>query len=359
MLILSVFLKKLSVILLKIIVHTQKNINHILLVALLTKLFALIINSVKKLFFTEEKMLFTNLLKPFLVSILILGVGVGGTGLIKKHFNKNLIMSTEEEEKFQLANSCWICEKLFDVGDDKVRDHCHITGRYRGASHWSCNINLKMSKIIPVMFHNLRGYENHLIIKEVSKFDVKLSVITNGLEKYMAFTINRNLVFIDSVQFMNSSLDSLVKNLSDHDFVCLSEEFSGKFLKLVKQKGVYPYKYMDSFEKFFEDKLPNKCEFFSSLKDRCISEKDYLKAINAIKVFKMNTLGDYHDLYLKTDVLKKFIKSCLDYCGLDPCHYFSSPGLSWDAMLKMTGTKLDLISDIDIVRIYHIVNLNR
>ena len=136
------------------------------------------------------------------------------------------------------------------------------------------------------------------------------------------------------MQFMNSSLDSLVKNLSDHDFMCLSEEFSGKFLKLVKQKGVYPYEYMDSFEKFFEDKLPDKYDFFSSLRDKCISEKDYFKNIIVWNVFKMNTMGDYHDLYLKTDVLllsdafEKFIKTCLDYYGLDPCHYFSSPGLS-------------------------------
>ena len=113
-------------------------------------------------------------------------------------------MSTEEEI-FQLANSCWICDKLFDDGDDKLRDHCHITGKYRGASHWSCNINLKMSKKIPVIFHNLRGYDSHLIIKEVSKFDVKVSVILNGLEKHMAFTINRKIVFIDSMPFMNSS----------------------------------------------------------------------------------------------------------------------------------------------------------
>ena len=92
-------------------------------------------------------------------------------------------MSTEKEERFQLANSCWICDKLFDVGDDKVRDHCHITGKYRGASHWSCNINVKMSKKIPVIFDNLRGHDSHLIIKEVSEFDVKVSVIPNGLEK--------------------------------------------------------------------------------------------------------------------------------------------------------------------------------
>ena len=91
-----------------------------------------------------------------------------------------------------------------------------------------------MTNKIPVIFHNLRDYGSHLIIKEISKFDVKVSVILNGLEKYMAFTINRNLVFIDSMEFMNSSLDSLVKNLLDNDFKYLSEEFSGEFLKLVK-----------------------------------------------------------------------------------------------------------------------------
>ena len=85
--------------------------------------------------------------------------------MIKKHFSKNLIMSAEEEERFQLSNSCWICNKLFDVGGDKVRDHCHITGKYRGAAHWSCNINLKLAKNIPVIFHNLRGHDSHLIIK--------------------------------------------------------------------------------------------------------------------------------------------------------------------------------------------------
>ena len=176
--------------------------------------------------------------------------------MIKKHFNKNFIVSAEEEERFQLSNSCWICDKFFDAGDDKVRDHCLITGKYRGAAHWSCNINLKLSKKIPVIFHNLRGCDSHLIIKEISKSDVKVSVIPNGLQKYMAFTINRNLVvFIDSMQFMNSSLDSLVKNLSDNDFKYLSEGFSGEFLKLVKQKRVYPYEYMDSFKKFSEKKI--------------------------------------------------------------------------------------------------------
>ena len=152
------------------------------------------------------------------------------TMIIVKNNKKHLILfiiSVEEEERFQLSNSYWICDKLFDIGDDKVRDHCHITEKYRCAANWSCNINLKLSKKILVLFHNLRGYDSHLIIKEISKFDVKMSVIPNVLEKYMAFTTNKSLVFIDSMQFMNSSLDSLLKNLSDHDFKYLSEECSG------------------------------------------------------------------------------------------------------------------------------------
>ena len=105
-------------------------------------------------------------------------------------------------------------------------------------------------------------------------------------------------------------------------------------LELVKEKGVFPYEYMDSFKKFSEDKLPDKCEFFNSLKDECISEKDYQRANNVWNAFKMKTMSDYHNLYLKTDVLLltdvfgKFIKTYLDYYGLDTCHYFSSPGLS-------------------------------
>ena len=142
-----------------------------------------------------------------------------------------------------------------------------------------------------------------MIIKEISNFDVKVDVIPNGLEKYMAFTINRNLVFIGSMQFMNSSLDSLVKNLVNKDFKYLFEEFSGKYLELLRKKGVHPYEYMNIFKKFNETELPSKNKFFSSLKDENISEKEYEKAGNIWNTFKIKTLGEYHDLYLKTNVL--------------------------------------------------------
>ena len=110
---------------------------------------------------------------------------------------------------------------------------------------------------------------------------------------------------------------------------------------------------MDSFKRFNEDKLPDKSRSFSSLRD-CICKEDYDRTIKVWNVFKIKKLGENHDLYLKTDVLllsdvfEKFIKLCLDYYRLDPSHYFNSPGLSWDSMLKMTGIKLQTISDTKV-----------
>ena len=94
---------------------------------------------------------------------------------------------SEEEHLFQQSNICWICKKLIDNDEEKVRDHCHVTGKFRGRANWNCNINLQLTKKVPVIFHNLRGYDSHLIFNELDKFDVKIKVIPNGLEKYMAF----------------------------------------------------------------------------------------------------------------------------------------------------------------------------
>ena len=137
---------------------------------------------------------------------------------MNKLFNKNLIMSEKEEHLFQQRNSCWFCKKFIDNDEEKDRDHLHITGKFRGAARGNCNINFQLTKKVPVIFHNLRRYDSHLIFNEFDKFDVKISVIPNGLEKYMVFFLNKNLVYIDSMQFMNSSLDKLVKNLSDGNF---------------------------------------------------------------------------------------------------------------------------------------------
>ena len=161
--------------------------------------------------------------------------------IVKKHFNKPLIMSALENEEFETTNICWICGKLIENDNDKVRDHCHITIKYRNAVHNFCNVNLKITTKVFVILHNLKGCNSHLIFEELNKSNCKISVIPNGLEKYMSFTLNNNvIVFIDSMLFLNSSLDKLVKNLSDEDFKYLSEEFSGECkalqLELAKQK---------------------------------------------------------------------------------------------------------------------------
>ena len=153
----------------------------------------------------------------------------------------------------------------------------------------------------------------------------------------MSFSLGKNIIFIDSMLFLNSSLDKLVKNLNE--FKYLSKVFKENKLELVKKKGIYPYECMDSFKKFQKNCLPDKDCFFNSLKDCGIADEEYSRAIDVWNIFNIKNLGEYHDLYLKTDALllcdvfEKFIDVCLKDYKLDPCHYFSSPGLAWDAML--------------------------
>ena len=194
--------------------YTEKYQRNIFLAVLLIKL--LMINLANQLFFIKKKNVVNRFIKAILIEYEYF------KKVMKKHYNKNVIMSEKDEQIFQSSNKCWICDKLVDVGDNKVRDHCHITGQCRGSAYWICNVNLKLTKNILVIFYNIKGYDSHLIMQEINKFDAKISVIPNGLEKCMAFTINNNLVFIDSMQFMKFCLNKLVKNLSDNDFKYLS-----------------------------------------------------------------------------------------------------------------------------------------
>ena len=188
-----------------------------------------------------------------------------------------------------------------------------------------------------------------------------VDVIPCNSEKYMAFYIGNHLTFTDSFQFISQSLDKLSANLPGDQFIYTDEAFSSRQssaagLKLMKKKGVYPYDYMDSFSKFNETNLPNKRDFYSLLLDEHISDDQYRHAQNVWNTFKTKNLSEYHDLYLESDVLlladvfENFRKTCLKHYILDPCHYLTSPDLSWDAMLKVTKINLDLISDIDMQR---------
>ena len=170
----------------------------------------------------------------------------------------------------------------------------------------------------------------------------------------MAFMLGSHVTFIDSFQFMSSSLDKLVSNLPKEAFKYTSEKFTGKELSLMSQKGVYPYDFMDTFEKFDQTELPTKEQFYHILNDQHITNDEYNHAKKVWKTFNIKRMGEYHDLYLKSDVLllanvfENFRKTCLQYYKLDPSHYFTSPGLSWDAMLKMTNIKLELMTDVDM-----------
>ena len=290
--------------------------------------------------------------------------------IMKKEFNKPLQMTKKDEKEFQKADECYICNKKYTDEDIKVRDHCHITGKYRGSAHQECNLKLRVNPKeikIPVIFHNLRGYDSHFIMQEIGeivknhtytnnkgeKCEMNINAIPNNMEKYMAFMLGNHLVFLDSFQFMSSSLEKLVSNLPKEALKYTSEVFDGKQLDLMVRKGVYPYDYMDSFDKFNE-KLPSKEDFFSILNNEHISDEDYKHAQDVWNTFSCKNMGDYHNYYLASDVLlladvfENFRKTCLQYYKLDPCHYFTSPGLSWDAMLKMTEIKLELMTDIDM-----------
>ena len=284
--------------------------------------------------------------------------------VIKENFQKPLIISKKDEEDFRKAKKCWICQRQYkpDEGENiPVRDHCHITGKYRGSAHKTCNFRLQISaeKIkIPVVFHNLKGYDSHFIIEKlgdiIKREPLDVKVIATKAEKYTAIYLDKHLAFIDCYQFMASPLANLAKNLPAEKYIYTSEAFSGERLALMKVKGVYPYDYMDSEEKFSEKQLPQKGDFYSLLADEDISDEEYEHAQRVWDTFGIENMGQYHDLYLKSDVLlladvfQNFREICLDIYGLDPAHYVSSPGLFWDAMLKMTGVQLDLISDVDM-----------
>ena len=129
----------------------------------------------------------------------------------KHHFDQPMNLTSMEEKKFKAATECHICQKYFTEATVRVRDQCHITGKYRSAAHSNCNIKFRLTDKIPVIFHNLKGYDSRLIMQEIGKFESNISVIPNNLEKYMAFFLGNNLKFIDSLQLMNDSLKKLAK----------------------------------------------------------------------------------------------------------------------------------------------------
>lgn len=274
-------------------------------------------------------------------------------------------LSTQEENEFKNAMNCHVCEQ--PMGADRVRDHDHLTGKFRGAAHSQCNLQYQFRKgkkgisnfYIPVIAHNSRNYDLLHMMSAVGKLkDKKISCIPNDMENYISFSLD-SLRFIDSLQFLNASLDTLVSNLSKEGgskFRNVSKHFPIQSERdLLLRKGVYPYDNMSSWNRFYNQELPSISQFYNKLSDSEVSDVDYAHAKHVWQIFGMCNMGDYHDLYLKMDVLllsdvfENFRDICLKSYHLDPTHFYISPGLAWEAMLKMTKVKLQLLDDIDMV----------
>ena len=322
-------------------------------------------------------------------------------------------LTKDEEDRYYKKNTCHICMK--DLDNDKVKDYCYFTGKYRGAAHSKCNLKQKIPKNIPVIFHNGSTYDYHFIIRELaSEFDGNFECLEENTEKYITFSVpikkrieNKNIditykiKFIDSFRVMATSLSKLVDNLTEniHNYKCnkcesnlcfvnamketltfecvdckkeykkdinnkLKERFSNvyefcgydmnKFITLLR-KGVYPYEYMDEWNRFNEKELPVKELFYSNLMMEDITDTDYKHANNVFKMFDIKNLGEFHDLHVRSDTLlladvfENFRNACMKNYELDPAHFVSLPGLAWQACLKKTNVELELITDYDML----------
>ena len=281
-------------------------------------------------------------------------------------------LTKKQWEKNKKASRCHICFKLFNPKKPKVRDHCHYTGHYRGPADSLCNLRYRIPSYITVVSHNLSGYDTHLFIKELGKNSRDMEVIAKNKEDYISFSVDLavdeyvdkegnekdkliELRFIDSFKFMASSLDSLTRNLvKGGEKLFGFENYSELQYELLTRKGVHPYEYMSSWDKFKES-LPPIEAFYSKSK---ISEDDYQHVQRVWKEFGTHNLGDYHDLYLRTDVVllanvfEAFRDTCLKHYSLDPAHLYTAPGLAWKACLKKTRVRLEFLTDPDMLLMF-------
>lgn len=294
-------------------------------------------------------------------------------------------LTTQQESDFQAATICHICQKAITDADDKVRDHCHLTGRFRGAAHNKCNLQYHPKRVVPVLFHNFSKYDCHLFIKELAKYDEhssSIEPIPNNMETYTSLDkmimLNRasggqniymKVSFRDSLRFLAGSLEKLAKNLdpsTDYknldrwmiaDLQRRSPELNidevKEIIARLRGKGIFPYELAQSLEDLENITSFPPIEKFSTCLTGAIDQEDYENGKFIYSQFKCRNLGDYSDVYLKTDVMiladvfEQFRSFCLDQTlyGLDPAHYFTAPGLAWDAMLKVSFPQSSLKSN--------------
>jgi len=291
------------------------------------------------------------------------------------NMKKEMIPLTETQLAVHNASTnCAGCTQAYTFDNNRVFYHCHVTGRYIGSYCNNCNLCLKFrrrsnftgnpSYHIDVCGHNIKSYDLHLLIKQFRQYNVmsskgvmkpvKIYVIPSNTEKFMSISFG-GLHFKDSFQFLSSSLDTLVQ--------CLARDGTDKFeytnahfnnSPLVHRKAVYPYEYFTGPEVFHETELPSIAHFYSALNDEHITSEQYERAQQMWTAFNCKTLQDFHNAYVTldvtqlADVMTRFRNVSFDLYNLDPIHYVSLPGYSFDACLKMTGVELELLTDPEI-----------
>ena len=274
-----------------------------------------------------------------------------------KETKKDIIMTQEDEEDFKNNNICRFCEK--EILSDKVRDHCHLTGKYRGPAHNVCNINVRQadSNFIPFAFHNFSIYDCHMFFKklvDLKKDKVKFKIIPKTNEEYI--TVKYGCIrFIDSYRFLSESLDKLVKNLDEDDFKILKKEFPDKWQYLNK-KLAYPYQYFNSIDDY---KKPvnnlKKEDFFNKLKNDYPDDDEIERTKEIIRLFNIKDGEELTKLYCKSDVIlladvfEKFVKVSTKEYKINPLYCVSLPGYTYQCALKYTDIKLQTLQDKDLI----------
>ena len=280
-------------------------------------------------------------------------------------------LTPQQIRDYRNAKKCYICDEEFSADQDdknraENRDHNHLDGLYIGPACARCNLSRKYKQAtrpkknkpatyeIPIFFHNLRGYDSHILLEHFPELTSKdrVNCIATNFEQFLTFSY-RGLKFVYSYQFLKASLSVLAENLKksgNEKFVHTKRHFDEHF-EMVTRKGVYCYSYMTSFEKFDETELPPIECFYNDLSESHITQTEYQHAQDVWKAFDMTTMKQYHDMYLATDVLilsdvmTEFSRECMRDYGLDPKHYVSLPGFSWDALFYQTKANVELLTD--------------
>ena len=303
---------------------------------------------------------------------------------------RNMEMTDDDVEYHIHADKCWICSGMIDdkptvtknkenYDMTKVRDHCHFTGKYRGPAHQKCNLKLRRQKFVPVIFHNLKGYDSHFLINAFRGLSEDIDAIPESAQKFKTLSLKKpsiklddrsrkyfsTIKFLDSFEFKKKALSKLTKEITD--FPLLDSEFSIEQSNDLRRKGVFPYEWFDCYEKLSHTKFPDHESFRSRLMGfeevngiivgKNISKDDYDHGRLVFEKYCEN-MGDYHDLYMKGDVVlladifENFRKDAYNNFSLDPLNYITLASYAWDCVLKFTKVELELLSDMDMYNFF-------